>query len=585
MPYSFTQIEKDKSKTIGFVFVFLIVFYFAVFWVLLLLLKNFFSYEVLAPELAKNFSYPHPSPREFSIIFFSLKENLVIFVVACMAGWLHWVVSVHSMVADVLRFLRAEDLNPKDSHHNVLQNLIEEVMVATGNQKQIRGVVVPTMAMNAFALSDFKGNNIIGVTEGMLARLTRDQLSAVVAHEAAHIMTEDGLSTSVITSLSELYSGLLRAFDFSVHQWPSSRRRYSYGRKDGNRDFSLEGRIILFIALVYFILCFTRFMGMLLRAFISREREYRADAIAVRLTRNPLALAEALYAITHYWHGDSLASEELEAIFIVNPQFSALENREGMVADLFSTHPPINKRIGLLLEMAHADISVIEKNLERQMNKSKEPVPQLSTSAYELARPSQWLVNHDGHWEGPFNVAQLGMLKWLEPGTWVKRLGEDNVKTAQEDQELISFIKEEEFNRHTALGCPRCHVPLNKLSYESLEVDRCPFCHGTLVKQSDVERLIIRQEVAFDEHIQEIAKRIEQETIFLAHKKISMHPDKLLICPVCNPPRKMLKRFYTEVYRVEVDYCIQCQNVWFDRDELEVLQCMIERGVAKTKVA
>src|SRR5262245_6559105 len=123
--------------------------------------------------------------------------------------------------------------------------------------------------------------------------------------------------------------------------------RSSYGRGSGGGG----GGAVVAILAVYLLLLLTKFLSHMVHMFISREREYRADAISVRLTRDPLSLAEALYAIGYRWRGGGLPAEEMEAIFMVNPQYAYLDEHEGLFASLFSTHPPIEKRIGILMNM------------------------------------------------------------------------------------------------------------------------------------------------------------------------------------------------------------------------------------------
>src|SRR6185503_11744032 len=146
-----------------------------------------------------------------------------------------------------------------------------------------------------FALSDFQGRHVIGTTEGVLSRLSRAQIEAIVGHEAAHVVSGDCLATTVTSSLFELYSGLLKGMELMFRG--SGRSSYRSSRSSGRGG----GGIVAIIIVVYLLLLITKFLGYLLRMFISRQREYRADAIAVRLTRDPLSLAEALYAIGYHW--------------------------------------------------------------------------------------------------------------------------------------------------------------------------------------------------------------------------------------------------------------------------------------------
>ena len=554
MPYSFTQIEKDKTATIGLVFSFLILVYFFVFWLMAALGK----------------SYLYSDSRTFIFQPLDPGQSIVVLGIAIVIGYGHWGYATSNLVAKILGVLKAEPLNPKDTYHQQIRNIIEEVSVATGGMK-MEAVVVPTMAMNAFAIADFSGRAVIGVTEGMLARLTRAQLEAVVGHEAAHIVTGDCLATTVTSSLFELYSGMLRGFEL-LFRGGGSGRRYSSAESRGG-----GAPAVVFLMLIYILLVMTKTLSQMVRLFISRQREYRADAIAVRLTRDPLSLAEALYAIAYRWRGAGLAAQELEAIFTVNPVYSTLDEQKGLFADMFSTHPPVEERIGILLNMAHADAESLVKEVERKTKRPRISAPQVSVDSKE------WLVQKDGEWKGPFNVAQLPVLGWITPETWVQPVGEDKVKMVYEDSDIQqAFYKTVRGKDGGAYLCPRCHMALQPLSYEGVEAYQCGCCRGTLIGESEIQKVIIRQEVGFPEQVKRIAEGIRKEDRLFGTRTIARDPKLLFTCPHCRHAKaKMLRMFYTEVYRVEIDKCHTCGMIWFDKNELEVLQFLIEEALKK----
>ena len=560
MPYSFTQIEEDKTRTIALVFSFLIGFYFIAFFLIATVVVNVARYNNLPYDRLGSFS-PH---------FLGFTDTLMVLGVALVVGYAHWYITTHNLIKKILGVLGAEKLKDNDSYHQMFRNIIDEVSVATGGTR-IEGVVIPTMAMNAFALSDFEGRNVIGITEGVLARLNRAQIEAIVGHEAAHIVSKDCLATTVTSSLFELYSGLLKGCELFLR---GSGRSYRSSRS--RRDSG--GGVIAIILLVYLLLLITKFLSHLVRMFISRQREYRADAIAVRLTRDPLSLAEALYAIGYHWRGQGLTAQELEAIFIINPKYAYLDEHEGGWADLFSTHPPVEKRLQILMDMARTDADTLIGNVERLGKRPRSSVPEAPGSS------DQWMVKQAEEWQGPFALVQMATFDWLTPQTWIKRLDNNEVKMAYGDRRLTSMIAgakgKEGANKG---GCPRCHLPLVNVTYEGASVEKCPFCKGVLVEESDVKRLIIRQEVDFSPQVKKIAEGLKDEGEIFGKIKINRDPKSLLSCPHCNHPQaKMMRSFYTEVYRVEIDRCFACGRVWFDADELEVLQCMIEAATART---
>ncbi len=562
MAYSFTQIEKDKTRTIGFVFSFLVGFYFLSILFIVLLVSNFVQFQVAANSHSSSFHF----------IFLDFAKTGMVFGAALIIGFCHWQYTTTTLISKIIKVLQAEPLDPKDTYHQVFQNIIEEVSVATGGQK-MQGVVLPTMAMNAFAIADFKGQAIIGVTEGMLARLSRAQLEAVVGHEAAHIVSGDSLITSVTTSLFEMYSGMLEGI---AHVLKSTTQASSRGRGRGS------GGILVLLVLIYCLLSITKLMSQLLRMFLSREKHYRADAVAVRLTRDPLSLAEALYAIVHHWRGAGLPAEELEAIFIVNPAFLDRDEKTGLLADLFSTHPPLQRRLQILLNMAHSDIQIVVNKVKNMKQKPRVAVPEAKVNS------TQWMVNKEGQWQGPFDIVQMMSFGWVQPETWIQRVGggEASVQMAYQDKDVGVQIAKGKVDGG-GVGrdqCPKCRTTLNTVIYEGLEIQKCHCCQGVLLYEKDVQKIIVRQEVGFSPRIVKIAEGVKKESNMIrkgaARGQPRMDAKSLYDCPECTDfKRKMLRVFYSDLYRIEIDKCLYCKRMWFDKDELEILQCLIEDKV------
>ena len=126
MPYSFTQIEKEKSTTIYWVFLFLVGCYFVTAWLLYWVVKNYLFFENLRSG-ARLWELP------------SLSENIRIFAVASAVGIIHWWTSSSGLLVRMLDLLEAKTLNDKDPHHAMLQNIVDEVSVATGGKKSWPG--------------------------------------------------------------------------------------------------------------------------------------------------------------------------------------------------------------------------------------------------------------------------------------------------------------------------------------------------------------------------------------------------------------------------------------------------------------
>jgi len=309
----------------------------------------------------------------------------------------------------------------------------------------------------------------------------------------------------------------------------------------------------------------------LVNMFISREREYRADAAAVRMTRDPIALAETLYLLSRNWRGAGFIGGGYEMLCIVNPEATALDETEGFLADLFSTHPPIQKRIDILLTMAHTNLAGLAVNMKAQTA----PTP-------SLAGPDYYAMNPQQQWQGPFAFAELGGLPWLSPLTWVRTGDKQAVDRAWKDP-LINAIFTDRLKQEqtvSSLSCPSCRQPLVEESYEGTQIYQCRFCAGTLVESSKIPRILARtnKDRPCSERVKALAKTVikDNQHKFAQEKlmKLNKGPIPLLPCPKCGNP--LYRGFYSAAYFIEIDRCSFCGLTWFDQDELEMLQCLIK---------
>ncbi len=230
--------------------------------------------------------------------------------------------------------------------HPQLFNIVEEMKIAAGLPAMPKIYIINDPAPNAFATGRNPENASVAVTAGLLARLNRDELQGVIAHEISHIVHRDilfvtlaGIMLGSVVLLSQVF---LRGMFYS--SMGGSRRRYSGGGKDGGQ----AQIIMLVIAIAAAILA--PIMAYLLYFALSRKREYLADAGAVRLTRYPEGLASALEKISSDPSPQLAAANKVTApMFIINP-FKARGQMK--LSDLTSTHPPISERIRILRSMA-----------------------------------------------------------------------------------------------------------------------------------------------------------------------------------------------------------------------------------------
>jgi heat shock protein HtpX len=231
--------------------------------------------------------------------------------------------------------------------HPQLFNVVEEMKIAAALPAMPKIYIINDPAPNAFATGRSPEKASVAVTAGLLARLNRDELQGVIAHEISHIVNRDilfvtlaGIMLGSIVLLSQVF---LRGMFYS--SLGGSRRRYSSGGKGGG-----EAQIvIMIIAIVVAILA--PIMAYLLYFALSRRREYLADAGAARLTRYPEGLASALEKISSDPAPQLASVNKVTApMYIVNPF-----KRKGQMklSDLTSTHPPISERIRILRNMTH----------------------------------------------------------------------------------------------------------------------------------------------------------------------------------------------------------------------------------------
>jgi heat shock protein HtpX len=183
--------------------------------------------------------------------------------------------------------------------------------------------VIPTESPNAFATGRDSHHASIAVTHGILALLNDDELEGVLAHELGHVRNRDILTSSIAATLAGAITILARmAF------WFGGGRRRSGG---------------FFSALLMLLLA--PVAATLIQLWVSRTREYEADASGAQLTGNPYALASALEKISAVSRQVPLAASANSAhLFIIAPLLPG----QGW-AGLFSTHPPIQERIQRLI--------------------------------------------------------------------------------------------------------------------------------------------------------------------------------------------------------------------------------------------
>src|SRR3990167_8556858 len=179
--------------------------------------------------------------------------------------------------------------NTQDLNQRKLLNVVEEMAIASGTPAPPVYLLANERGINAFAAGLSPRDAVIGVTQGAIERLSREQLQGVIAHEFSHIFNGDmrlnirlmgALNGILILGIVGYY--LMYSASFS-------------GRRRGNDN---SGAAIMALAVGLMVIGFAgTFFGGLIKAAVSRQREYLADASAVQFTRNPMGIAGALKKI------------------------------------------------------------------------------------------------------------------------------------------------------------------------------------------------------------------------------------------------------------------------------------------------
>ena len=192
--------------------------------------------------------------------------------------------------------------------------------------------VIPTESPNAFATGRNPKHASVAVTHGILNLLNDEELEGVLAHELGHVRNRDILTSSIAATLAGAITLIAR-----MGSWASLFGGYGGGGGQGSRDRGDAGSLVMLIV--------APIAAMLVQLAVSRSREYEADATGAHTTGNPYALASALEKIDAYAKRMPMAASPSSAhLFIAQPFVGG-----GMMANLFSTHPPMAKRIERLI--------------------------------------------------------------------------------------------------------------------------------------------------------------------------------------------------------------------------------------------
>lgn len=331
------------------------------------------------------------------------QETALTYVLLCFAGVL-LVVAISSLVR--LSALTsnggrgvAESIGGKlissntlDAKHRQLLNVVEEMAIASGIPVPPVYVMQEERGINAFAAGMSIDDAVIGVTQGALDSFTRDELQGVIAHEFSHILNGDmRLNTRLIGVLFGITC--IAHFGHLVLDNTHHTSRVSRSSSDSDKGFA----VIMLIAIICLVLGWIgTLFGSMIKAAISRQREFLADASAVQFTRNDQGIAGALKKIGSHMAGSSLntkASDEMSHMMFGQSKLSGFSG-------LFATHPPLEERIrriepgwdGSFSQSSHRPTTSFENDNVSGFTSGTSTQPEKPTTA-ELSEVGQQLLN------------------------------------------------------------------------------------------------------------------------------------------------------------------------------------------------
>ena len=229
----------------------------------------------------------------------------------------------------VLRMYGARELSQSDAPE--LYSIVHELALSAG-MPMPRLYMVPSEAPNAFATGRSPSHAAVAVTEGIMRMLSRAEVRAVLAHELSHVRNRDTLISAIAATLAGVILMVARMAQFGA----------LFGglrRDDRDGASGLELLVMIVVAPL---------AAMLIQMAVSRSREFQADATGAQISHSPNDLASALEKIAAASGRLALPAGPATAhLWIVNPL------RGSWIANLFSTHPPVEERIRRLRAMAY----------------------------------------------------------------------------------------------------------------------------------------------------------------------------------------------------------------------------------------
>ncbi|MCL2150085.1 MAG: M48 family metallopeptidase [Dehalococcoidia bacterium] len=290
----------------------------------------------------------------YAIGFYFLDNGLAGMVVAGIVWGIMSLVSMFQGDNILLAVAGARKIRKEDDPR--LYNVVEEMSIAAGLGRVPDAYIINDQALNAFAIGRDPKRAAVAITAGLLAKLNRDELQGVIAHEIAHIKNRD-------VSLMAISAVMLGAV--VLLSWYASRTLFFAGNRRNSDRGGGGTAIVAIFGLVLIILA--PIFAQLLHLAISRKREYLADASSALYTRYPEGLASALEKMAGSPTQVRAANQATASMYTISP----FTKQGANLNSLLSTHPPIKERIRILRAMGGNSYQSYERAYEEVLGKGK----------------------------------------------------------------------------------------------------------------------------------------------------------------------------------------------------------------------
>ncbi|PIP80810.1 MAG: hypothetical protein COW84_03215 [Gammaproteobacteria bacterium CG22_combo_CG10-13_8_21_14_all_40_8] len=296
-------------------------------------------------------------------------------------------------VAEMMNARRIHS-NTKDPNERKLLNIVEEMAIASGVTMPGVYVMDEETSINAFAAGLKPSLAVIVVTKGSLETFTRDELQGVIGHEFSHILNGDmhlnvkliGLLAGIL-AIGQLGGFLLRS---SYYSRSSYRHGSLFSSSSSSSKNSSSGVPVLAIGVGLFVVGYTGlFFARLIKAGISRQREFLADASSVQFTRNKEGIVQALAKIKQHQRQGKLLSPHVE-----DTNHMCFESSVHLMFNRWlGTHPPIDDRILALDPYYRLSRSPVSKKAQRSVSATDTPPLQFAEESMGFSSSQQQNVS------------------------------------------------------------------------------------------------------------------------------------------------------------------------------------------------